>query len=217
MKTPTGGDAPTGAQRPRKTLLAPLPQFGGAAAGGTPAPAEPPAAAAPPPVAEEAGERPVTAVATDAAEGRTNLPAVIEDASPPAPAPGGRRRVARTGDDTIPRIARGRPRRDAPAPGEKPERRLPVYVWFHNVRFLRELKLEMEARGARPGDTNDSLFVRAALTALERAGMDRILRVCRNEDQMVRAMVARLEGASEAEVLRMIAKLIAGGEGDAGA
>jgi hypothetical protein len=84
------------------------------------------------------------------------------------------------------------------------------------VRFLRELRLDMEAAGARPGDLNDSLLVRAVVTALERTGMERVLRACRNEDQMVRAVVARLQGADEATVLGRIAEWIAAERAEAG-
>ncbi len=202
MNPPTGdgpgGDSPAGARRERRTLLAPLPQVGGAPAGAAaaaavPAPAARPSAGPPPGVAEVAAER----------------------TGPPAPAPQARSRTA-TADGRVPRVTRGRRRRDEPAPGEKPNRRLPVYFWFHNVRFLRELRLEMEAGGARPGDLNDSLLVRAAVTALERSGAERFLRACRTEDQLVRAIVARLQGADEATVLDRIAEWIAAERAEAG-
>ena len=206
MSPPTGdgpgGDSGAGARRERRTLLAPLPQVGGAPAGAAaaaaaPAPAARPSAGPPPGVVE---------AAADASAERTG---------PPAPAQPARSRTA-TADGRVPKVTRGRRRRDEPAPGEKPDRRLPVYFWFHNVRFLRELRLDMEAAGARPGDLNDSLLVRAAVTALERTGMERVLRACRNEDQLVRAIVARLQGADEAAVLGRISQWIAAERAEAG-
>lgn len=164
---------------------------------------------------EDAAEQPVAHVVADATAERTGPSAAVADGDPPPPAPPARGRMARA-DGRVPRITRGRRRRDEPAPGEKPDRRLPVYFWFHNVRFLRELRLDMEAAGARPGDLNDSLLVRATVTALERTGMERVLRACRNEDQMVQAIVARLQGTPEAEVIRMISQLIAAEQGEAG-
>lgn len=215
MNPPTGGgsggDAAAG-RRERRTVLAPLPQLGGAAGGAHPAATRP--AAEPPPTDVGTPRHPAAASVSAAAE-PTGPPAVDDDGGPPPPAPSPRARAPRA-DGGIPRIARGRRRRDEPAPGEKPDRRLPVYFWFHNVRFLRELRLDMEAAGARPGDLNDSLLVRAVVTALERTGMERTLRACRSEDQVVRAIVARLEGAPEAEVIRMISRLVAAEQGEAG-
>ncbi len=162
----------------------------------------------------DAAERPVAPEA-DVPPGSIGQAAVAVDGGSPPSAASARTRAARA-DERVPRITRGRRRRDEPAPGEKPDRRLPVYFWFRNVRFLRELRLDMEAAGARPGDLNDSLLVRAAVTALERTGTERILRACRNEDHLVRAISARLEGTPEAEVIRMISRMIAAGEGEAG-
>lgn len=214
MSPPTGnapaGDTPAGARRERRTVLPPLPLVGGSPTGAAPAPAAPPAAG-PSPVVEVAPD-PEAAGVADAAE--RAVPSAAE-AGRPAPTPPGRARPARA-DGTVPRITRGRRRRGEPTPGERPDRRLPVYFWFHNVRFLRELRLDMEAAGARPGDLNDSLLVRAVVTALERTGMERVLRACRNEDQMVRAVVARLQGADEATVLGRIAEWIAAERAEAG-
>ncbi len=216
MSPPTGDapadDIPAGARRERRTVLPPLPLVGGSPTGAAPAPAAPPAAG-PSPVVEVAPDRAAAGV-EDAGEPAAP-PAAGADAGPPAPAAPARPRAARA-DGTVPRITRGRRRRGEPAPGERPDRRLPVYFWFHNVRFLRELRLDMEAAGARPGDLNDSLLVRAVVTALERTGMERVLRACRNEDQMVRAVVARLQGADEATVLGRIAEWIAAERAEAG-
>jgi hypothetical protein len=60
------------------------------------------------------------------------------------------------------------------------------------VRFIDTLVMNMEDHGARAGDINRSVVIRAALTALENAGMDRELARCGTEDELVDVIAARL-------------------------
>lgn len=94
--------------------------------------------------------------------------------------------------------AADRPRRESGgrAPhGEKPDSSTKAYLWRQNVRFIDTLVMNMEDQGARPGDINRSVVLRAAITALESAGMDRELARCANENELSALIAARL-GAS---------------------
>lgn len=76
--------------------------------------------------------------------------------------------------------------------GEKPQRSTKAYLWRQNVRFIDTLIRNMEDQGARPGDINRSVVLRAAITALETAGMGRELARCANEDELAALIAARL-------------------------
>lgn len=94
--------------------------------------------------------------------------------------------------------AADRPRRESGGRGphgEKPDSSTKAYLWRQNVRFIDTLVMNMEDQGARPGDINRSVVLRAAMTALETAGMDRELARCANENELAALIAARL-GAS---------------------
>ena len=82
------------------------------------------------------------------------------------------------------------------AHGEKPDSSTKAYLWRRNVRFIDTLVMNMEDQGARPGDINRSVVLRAAITALETAGMARELARCADENELAALIAARL-GNSE--------------------
>lgn len=86
---------------------------------------------------------------------------------------------------------RARPRGSATRQ-EKPDSSTKAYLWRRNVRFIDTLVMNMEDNGARPGDTNRSVVLRAAVTALEKAGLARDLARCTNEEELSELIVSRL-------------------------
>ena len=88
---------------------------------------------------------------------------------------------------------RRRPRAQA-AKEEKRPGSTKTYLWRRNVRFLDNVVMTMEDNGARPGDINRSVVLRAVLTALEKAGLGRDLARCTNEDELAELIVARFSG-----------------------
>jgi hypothetical protein len=52
--------------------------------------------------------------------------------------------------------------------------------------------MNMEDQGARPGDINRSVVLRAAITALETVDMGRELARCANEQELAALIAARL-------------------------
>lgn len=150
----TGPDAPASV-RPRRTILAPLPDEA------------PPGAIPAEPHPEHGPGRP------------------HDSRTPPrrgsirSRATDGRRSRRR---ETNPRAARD----------EKPESSTKAYLWRRNVRFLDRLLMDMEDNGARPGDINRSVVLRAALSALEDAGMARELARCADEEELSQLIASRL-------------------------
>jgi hypothetical protein len=91
--------------------------------------------------------------------------------------------------------AADKPRRESGGRGAhtaKPDSSTKAYLWRHNVRFIDSLVMSMEDQGARPGDINRSVVLRAAVTALETAGMGRDLARCANEDELSALIASRL-------------------------
>ena len=200
-------------QPPRRTVLPPLPDFSTAPARAVPgaqtAVAEE-AEAAPTAPAAEAPSPPETAAAPgdgDAPAGaspRTNGARGGRGAGAQTGGASGRRGAGAQASTKVPQVRRGRRRKGEEALAEKPDRRLPVYLWRHNIRWLRRLRIDMEDNGARPGEQNDSLIVRAAITALERTGLHGLLAECRGENEMVFAIEQKVQGLSDREILRML-------------
>ena len=82
--------------------------------------------------------------------------------------------------------------RAAPAREEKPESSTKAYLWRRNIRFIDTLVMNMEDNGARAGDINRSVVLRAAISALEQAGLARVLARCTNETELTESIAARL-------------------------
>jgi hypothetical protein len=107
---------------------------------------------------------------------------------PPEPSPAAPRRSNGGGAERATR-PRGPASRE-----EKPDSSTKAYLWRRNVRFIDSLVMNMEDHGARAGDINRSVVLRAAITALEKAGLGRDLARCTNEDELAALIVARLAG-----------------------
>jgi hypothetical protein len=122
-----------------------------------------------------------------------------ETPTPPPPQPTAEARPARMPGTRSSRRARlpaaDKPRREPGGRGpngEKPDSSTKAYLWRQNVRFIDTLVMNMEDQGARPGDINRSVVLRAAITALESAGMGRELARCANEAELAALIAARL-------------------------
>ena len=76
----------------------------------------------------------------------------------------------------------------------KPESSTKAYLWRRNVRFLDTLIMNMEDNGARAGDINRSVILRAALTALEDGGLGQELAGCADEAELTEEIASRLRG-----------------------
>lgn len=78
---------------------------------------------------------------------------------------------------------------------EKPDSSTKAYLWRRNVRFIDTLVMDMEDHGARAGDINRSVVLRAAISALEHAGLARDLALCADENALTELITRRLTGA----------------------
>ncbi|HEU4559050.1 MAG TPA: hypothetical protein VFS20_14415 [Longimicrobium sp.] len=85
------------------------------------------------------------------------------------------------------------PGRGSSARDEKPDSSTKAYLWRRNIRFVDKLILEMEDNGARPGDINRSVVIRAAITALEEAGLGPELARCADERQLCALIIEHLK------------------------
>jgi hypothetical protein len=77
---------------------------------------------------------------------------------------------------------------------EKPDSSTKAYLWRRNVRFIDRLLIDMEDHGARGGDINRSVVLRAAITALEQSGLARDLARCTDEQELADLITIRLTG-----------------------
>ena len=129
---------------------------------------------------------------------RTILAPLPDEAPLPAPAPGPTRTAAPPATREPAGRSRengGEPRarpRGSAARQEKPDSSTKAYLWRRNVRFIDTLVMNMEDNGARAGDINRSVVLRAAVTALEKAGLARDLARCTNEEELSELIVSRL-------------------------
>jgi hypothetical protein len=85
--------------------------------------------------------------------------------------------------------------RERVAPRGKPDSSTKAYLWRQNIRFIDTLVMAMEDNGARAGDINRSVVLRAAISALERAGMELELSRCADESELTESITARLTAA----------------------
>ena len=137
---------------------------------------------------------------TPSARPRRTILAPLPDETPPTGGPEERR-------DALPPAAhRAPPPREAAAPTtdghprraqreEKPSSTTKAYLWRRNVSFIDSLVIKMEDHGARAGDINRSVVLRAAVTALEQAGMGGELARCADEEQLTQLITDRLRSS----------------------